>query len=146
MRKLTIGVAAAAAMVILCVSCRTRSEVVKQLSRPDGKEMSIVGAERDSHGCLGSAGYVWSEVWRDCIRIFEAGVCLKDAVKRDAVLGTYVVFAADSSRVEVFLPMSDVPPVLERKADVWTDGALRLCRSAEGRWQLWKGDRLEAAE
>ncbi len=31
----------------------------------------IVGGDRDEHGCIGSAGYVWCEVQQDCIRLFE---------------------------------------------------------------------------
>lgn len=27
---------------------------------------------KTEHGCVGSAGYVWSEVKKDCIRPFEA--------------------------------------------------------------------------
>ena len=33
-----------------------------------------VGADRDGHGCIGSAGYVWSEAVQDCIRLFESGI------------------------------------------------------------------------
>ena len=29
-----------------------------------------VGGDRDKHGCIGSAGYQWSEVQQDCIRVF----------------------------------------------------------------------------
>lgn len=34
----------------------------------------IVGGDRDEHGCIGSAGYVWCEVQKDCIRLFEKGI------------------------------------------------------------------------
>lgn len=30
-----------------------------------------LGGDRDEHGCIGSAGYVWCEVQKDCIRLFE---------------------------------------------------------------------------
>ncbi len=29
------------------------------------------GSDRDSHGCIGSAGYVWSESAQKCIRPWE---------------------------------------------------------------------------
>ena len=35
---------------------------------------NIVGGDRDKHGCIGSAGYQWSEVQQDCIRVFEKGI------------------------------------------------------------------------
>jgi hypothetical protein len=31
----------------------------------------IVGGDRDEHGCIGSAGYVWCESLNECIRPFE---------------------------------------------------------------------------
>ena len=34
-----------------------------------------LGGDRDEHGCIGSAGYVWCEVQKDCIRLFEKGIC-----------------------------------------------------------------------
>ena len=36
-----------------------------------------VGGDRDKHGCIGSAGYQWSEVQQDCIRVFEKGIRMK---------------------------------------------------------------------
>lgn len=30
-----------------------------------------VGNDRDEHGCLASAGYTWSEVQKDCIRLLR---------------------------------------------------------------------------
>ena len=41
----------------------------------------IVGGDRDEHGCIGSAGYVWCEVQKDCIRLFDKGIrkmCIRD--------------------------------------------------------------------
>lgn len=32
---------------------------------------SVIGGDRDSHGCLGPAGYAWSEDVGACIRSFE---------------------------------------------------------------------------
>lgn len=36
--------------------------------RPAG---TLVGADRDAHGCIGSAGYVWSQTLEKCIRPWE---------------------------------------------------------------------------
>lgn len=36
-----------------------------------------LGGDRDEHGCIGSAGYVWCEVQKDCIRLFERGFVRK---------------------------------------------------------------------
>ena len=34
-------------------------------------EASIVGGDRDEHGCIGSAGYSWCETKQKCLRIWE---------------------------------------------------------------------------
>ncbi len=31
-------------------------------------QQKIVGADRDRHGCIGTAGYTWSEVKQDCVQ------------------------------------------------------------------------------
>lgn len=37
------------------------------------KEPQIIGGDRDSHGCLGPAGYSWSEDEQECVRSWEEG-------------------------------------------------------------------------
>ncbi|MCX6804048.1 MAG: DUF333 domain-containing protein [Candidatus Diapherotrites archaeon] len=32
---------------------------------------ALVGGDRDSHGCIGSAGYTWCEAKQKCLRIWE---------------------------------------------------------------------------
>ncbi len=34
-------------------------------------EQPIVGNDRDEHGCIGSAGYVWCEIKQKCLRTWE---------------------------------------------------------------------------
>ena len=73
----------------------------------------MVGADRDEHGCIGSAGYTWSEVRKDCIRLFEVGI------RTEAVDGSgqvmYVVFSPDSLKAELFSSESEGSEVLERR-------------------------------
>ncbi|WP_417227082.1 hypothetical protein [Sutterella wadsworthensis] len=33
----------------------------------------LLGADRDAHGCIGSAGYVWSPLLQTCVQPWEAG-------------------------------------------------------------------------
>lgn len=35
------------------------------------KKVRKVGADRDKHGCIHSAGYTWSEINKTCLRPFE---------------------------------------------------------------------------
>ena len=64
------------------------------------------GSDRDEHGCIGSAGYQWSQVQKKCIRIFEAGTRLVSATDPNATLAAYLVFGKDSLQSELFLPGS----------------------------------------
>jgi len=42
---------------------------VKQ--KNDEVEEKMVGNDRDKHGCIGSAGYVWNEEKNKCVRPWE---------------------------------------------------------------------------
>ena len=57
------------------------------------------GSDRDEHGCIGSAGYTWSEVRHDCIRLFEEAIRLKAT---DGNESAFLLPSADSSRIELF--------------------------------------------
>lgn len=53
-----IKTAAIAVILICCGAC----------TEPDPK---LVGGDRDAHGCIGSAGYVWCEQRQKCLRPWE---------------------------------------------------------------------------
>lgn len=57
----------------------------------------LVGGNRDDHGCLGAAGYTWSEALHQCIRVWEVAERMEQGNHT-----AFVLFTADSSRVEVF--------------------------------------------
>lgn len=67
----------------------------------------LVGGDRDQHNCIGSAGYQWSMLKKECIRIFEAGIRL-DPVAPDLnkTVSAFVVFKSESenAQVEMFIP------------------------------------------
>lgn len=75
-----------------------------------------VGVDKDSHGCNKAAGYTWSEVQKNCIRLFESGVQLVSVQDTASSLAAYIVFSADSLQAEVFLPNTELHPVLERRS------------------------------
>ncbi|MDD3108931.1 MAG: hypothetical protein PHV49_06985 [Alistipes sp.] len=84
-------------------------------SRPP-QHAQLVGADRDTHGCIGTAGYQWSEVQQNCIRPFEVGIQLLPLTAQDSsqTLAAYMVFSADSSKVELFSVLDSIPPILSR--------------------------------
>jgi hypothetical protein len=101
----------------------------------------MVGNDLDEHGCKGSAGYVWSVVKNDCVRIFEVGVRLdpQDSTLNQT-LSAFAVFANDEKEnefdVEIFLPsLADgsivLKPIKDDGAGTWDNGSYTLTQ--------WKG-------
>ena len=83
---------------------------LKMVSYP---QRALLGGDRDGHGCIGSAGYVWSEVSQDCIRVFEKGI-RTESVRGDN-RSAYIVFSPDSSQVELFFSDRQPSEILERR-------------------------------
>lgn len=109
---------------VLAVGCGSVNS--KKGAATKAAKQQLVGNDRDSHGCIASAGYQWSELLQECIRPFEKGLRL-DPVAGNPVNGmTCLVFNADSSKVEVFLPASEKRPILERQpnGECWRSDAM----------------------
>ena len=102
-----------------------------------------VGGDRDAHGCIGSAGYTYSPMRRQCVRVWEEGLTLLSVEEKGPY--TSAVFVLDNDkheRKELFLDMGKSPVMLTvQKADAltWQDrsGKWKLTQGAEG-WQLWE--------
>lgn len=79
----------------------------------------LVGADKDENGCVSSAGYTWSVLKNDCIRIFEIGYRLNPVNQNpdEAVISAFVLFNESKDKVELFLPTSEKSIVLDKKAD-----------------------------
>lgn len=101
------------------------------------EEAAIPGSDKDEHGCVGSAGYVWSEVKKDCIRPFEAGLKISETQKDNATYATYIVFAADSVQAELYTPESEGSILLERADNQWKNDTISVsCKN--GQWSISK--------
>lgn len=98
------------------------------------KDSSAIN-DKDEHGCLATAGYIWSKMNKECIKGYT-GIPLNpinNQENTDEALSAFVLFSEDLSRAEVFFP-NDVNSII-------------LKREAEGKpwifedWQLipWKG-------
>ncbi|WP_373551136.1 hypothetical protein [Haliscomenobacter sp.] len=73
--------------------------------KPDGTP--TVGGDRDKHGCIGSAGYQWSELRGECLRLFEIGIRLDPKAKDlNQTTSAFIVFKSmdEDAKVELFLP------------------------------------------
>jgi hypothetical protein len=107
-----------------------------QVSRKYDLKEPIVGNDTDMHGCRASAGYTWSVLSNECIRIFEKGERLNRVVAENEsanTLSAFVVFDEQGNKAELFLPKQKKTIILKRKSEgqPWVKNG----------WQLipWKG-------
>lgn len=97
----------------LLASCGSSAGKKAEAADNTGKT-TVVGNDKDEHGCIASAGYTWCEVQKDCIRLWEKGVRMNAIEDRDKTL--FLVFSPDSTQVELFFPEEDVPnEILDRR-------------------------------
>lgn len=102
----------------------------------------LAGGHRDSNGCIGSAGYTWCEVQKDCIRLWEKGIRLEaaDSTSRSA----FIVFAPDSAQVELFFSDGAENEILHRHtlptgAYAWNtedDDTKNVRCETDGQWTI----------
>ncbi|PIF59664.1 hypothetical protein NLG42_12720 [Flavobacterium plurextorum] len=117
-------------------SCAKKVSQDKVTSKETEKE-AVVGGDSDSHGCKASAGYTWSTLKKECIRIFE-GTRLNHAEDgKTYSTAAYVIF--DGNKAELFLDTQKESIILERKSegDSWKKDDLELIP--------WKGYVLKKA-
>ncbi|WP_410880615.1 hypothetical protein [Myroides sp. DW712] len=94
------------------------SEQDKTVSTDGGT--TVVG-EEDGFGCAYSAGYRYSYLMADCIRVFEQGFRLNPIEDEGSLendlenneVSCFVLFAKDGKEVEIFLPQQEKSIVLE---------------------------------
>lgn len=89
--------------VMLFAAC---GEPAKKAEEKVAEQPVKVGGDKDEHGCIASAGYTWSQIKNDCIRIFNEGFRLNPvtAEKDNAVVSAFVLMSEDQTKVELFLP------------------------------------------
>ncbi len=79
----------------------------------------IVVADKDTHGCIASAGYTYSQLKKMCIRTFEQKIQLKEI----ATKGNYnaaVLFNRNQSKAEIFLKEEKKSVILYRSSKgIW---------------------------
>ncbi len=96
----------------------------------------MTGADQDEHGCKGSAGYQWSSVQNECVRVFETGIPLAPERAGEGTTA-YLLFAGpdQDAQAEVFLPGQQTGLLMPRTpgtdAGTWALDTLTLSQ--------WKG-------
>ncbi|MBE4948312.1 hypothetical protein [Chryseobacterium culicis] len=91
------------------------------------QQTHVVGGDRDAHGCIGSAGYTYSQIKKDCVRTFEQKIKLTEvSPKGSSTSMAAVIFSKDMKKAEVFVKDAD-------------SGSIILTRAA-GKAKAWKKD------
>lgn len=86
----------------------------------------IKGGDRDAHGCIGSAGYTYSQIKKDCVRTFEQKIKLTEVAPESYTSIAAVIFSKDMKKAEVFIKDAET-------------GSIILTR-AGGKAKAWKKD------
>ncbi|MBB4803201.1 hypothetical protein HNP37_003276 [Flavobacterium nitrogenifigens] len=108
-------------------SCAKKVSQEKVVTKEPQKEKVVVGGDSDSHGCKASAGYTWSILKKECIRVFENSTRLNHAEDgKTYSTVSYVIF--DGDKAELFLDTQKESIILERKSegDSWKKDDLEL--------------------
>ena len=102
-----------------------------------------VGADRDEHGCIASAGYTWSQLRKSCIRLWEEATPLTPVATEEApVLAAYFLQNMAGNKTEVFLPGQAGSMILTAQANpsiatwVGRQGFWVLTHDKTQGWQL----------
>lgn len=143
MKKTIILAAAAILLVVLVMVYVPFTPASTETGVGNKSTAPLVGGDKDAHGCIASAGYTYSIVRQECIRVWEAGIALTPTVQlEEPVLAAYVVRSADWQHAEVFLPGQEESVVLNLKTTpqdpVWADpyGTWKLTYNKIQGWKL----------
>lgn len=78
----------------------------------------VLGNDKDANGCVTSAGYKWSLLKSECVRVFEEGYRLNpiEELKTDGIINSaFVIFEENGNRAELFLPGSTKSWILQKE-------------------------------
>lgn len=79
------------------------------------KTPPALGSDRDKHGCIGSAGYTFSVLKNDCVKLFEEKIQLREAdPQKSYVSNAVVILSKDGKKAELFLPDSKGSVILNK--------------------------------
>ncbi len=100
---------------------------------PKVEKPQMTGNDRDEHGCIGSAGFQWSEVRKECIRLFEKGIRLEPkAANLNQTVSAFAVFKSDTdeAQAEIFIPNEKKSILLAQDkkvgAGLWKNNVYKL--------------------
>jgi len=109
------------ALILFLASCDL---ILKQRDDTEAEvntnENVVLGNDKDEKGCVTSAGYKWSLLRKECIRVFEEGYRLNavDTLKSDDMQqSAFVIFDKEATQAELYLPNTPKSILLKKQGD-----------------------------
>jgi hypothetical protein len=114
--------------LLTMIACTNQS--VQQTKKPELAARILTGNDRDSHGCIGSAGYTWSELRQECVRIFEIGSPFSAyGTNKDTTMSAFVILNNDKTKAEIYFPKDGKPIICDFVATPEGDIAPEIFRN-----------------
>jgi len=90
----------------------------------------VAGNESDTHGCDGTAGFVYSSLRKECIRPSDQRIQLIQAdTSGSFIMGGAIIFSDDGKKAEVFIPGPRKSLLLSNQGNgTWKKGAYLLSK------------------
>ena len=107
----------------------------------DDKTPKIVGEDTDEHGCKSSAGYTWSVLKNECIRLWETGIQLSPIDNKASYTSiATVIINDDKTKVELFIVGEKSSIILNKHAQNFSGNGYELTQ-VTAKWVLKKNDK-----
>ncbi|HRG52754.1 MAG TPA: hypothetical protein PLL00_07960 [Bacteroidia bacterium] len=104
------------------------------------------GNDKDEHGCRASAGYTFSVIKNECIRVFEQEVKLDEVNPGTSSSIAAVIFSDDKTKAEVFIPSIRGGVILLRTGNEgnygWKKGKISLLDKGKEGYILLKKKKI----
>ncbi len=122
------------ASVILCAAV---VGVVLLTNRPTEQARTLVGSDQDGHGCIGSAGYSWSEEREQCVRTWEVPIMVEaETAVRELLSQRYGVPLERISVAVTKIDNDHVAGSIKFSFDSNAEGGMFLAYKKNGVWEL----------
>jgi len=103
----------------------------------------IAGDKSENQKCNATAGYQWSDLKKDCIRVFEQEIQLRSIQKEPMEKICALIFSKDNEQVEVFLNYSII--LTKNSSSEYTDPSKArsyILKKVAGKWQIYNNSQL----
>jgi len=86
-----------------------------------------VGGDKDVHGCIGSAGYTYSQIKNTCVKVFEQKIKLNEVSSDKSYTSmTAVIFSKNMKKAEIFILDGAAKSIIltrKGKNKIWKSGS-----------------------